>query len=66
MSNQGYYNQAPQYPPQSYGGGYPAQGYPPPQPGYGYNQGPPMQYQQGPPQQVVVKQKKSGNPMIAW
>ncbi|KAK7520174.1 hypothetical protein IWZ03DRAFT_372337 [Phyllosticta citriasiana] len=54
MSNQGYYQGGPQYPPQSYG---------PPQPGYGqppYGGYPqqPMQYQQGPPQQVIVKEKK--------
>ncbi|KAI4152259.1 MAG: hypothetical protein LQ340_003022 [Diploschistes diacapsis] len=55
MSNQGYYNQSPQYPQQAYGGGYQQQGHgaphqnygPPQQGGYynqGYNQGPPVRF----------------------
>ncbi|KAK7622625.1 hypothetical protein IWX50DRAFT_615748 [Phyllosticta citricarpa] len=73
MSNQGYYQGGPQYPPQSYGppqpgygqppyGGYPQQ--PVPSPTSPWIQAPSltrsvqMQYQQGPPQQVIVKEKK--------
>ncbi|KAF7511487.1 hypothetical protein GJ744_004676 [Endocarpon pusillum] len=58
MSNQGYYANQPQYPPQSYGP--PQQGYYNGPPQQGYNQGPPMQY--GPPQQQyqAPKEKKSG------
>ncbi|MCJ1226940.1 hypothetical protein MMC12_003595 [Toensbergia leucococca] len=42
MSNQGYYNNGPQYPQQSYGGPPQQQGYPPQQGYGGYNQGPPV------------------------
>ncbi|KIV97485.1 hypothetical protein PV10_01235 [Exophiala mesophila] len=63
MSNQSYYNQGPQYPQQSYGGGYPPQG---PPGGQYYQQGPPMQYQQGPPQQVIVREKKDRGCLAAW
>ncbi|KAI9827389.1 MAG: hypothetical protein M1826_006314 [Phylliscum demangeonii] len=59
MSAQGYYNnqggypqQQPQYPPQSYGGGY-QQG---PPMNYGYQQPPPMAQQQAP----VRRQKDRG------